>query len=145
MELEKISPFPTTTYMECVSSIFFFSINDNEKKKEVIALPGDFEVMYKEYKETFGDKFINSIISGGNLKSAQLSIMGAIGTLNNLNTLKTGELISLTSLFAETELKLKNWKNAKLSYKYILPFIIKSKTNNLLLAKCLTELSKCHL
>ena len=51
MDLEKISPFPTTAYMECVSSIFFFSINDNEKKKEVIALPSDFGVMYEEYKD----------------------------------------------------------------------------------------------
>lgn len=145
MDLEKITPFPTTAYMECVSSIFFFSINDNEKKKEVIALPGDFEVMYKEYKDKFGDGFIHSILSGGHLKSTQLSIMGAIGTLNNNNILETGELVALTSLFAETELKSENWINAKKIYNYILPFVKNSKSNHLLLAKCLTELSRCHL
>ena len=145
MDLEKISPFPTTAYMECVSSIFFFSINDNEKKKEVIALPGDFGVMYEEYKDKFGDSFIHSILSGGHLKSAQLSIMGAIGTLKNNNVLRTGELVALTSLFAEIDLKSENWIKAKQSYSHLLPFVIKSESNHLLLAKCLTELSRCHL
>ena len=71
--------------------------------------------------------------------------MGAIGTLKNNNVLRTGELVSLTSLFAEIDLKSENWIKAKQSYSHLLPFVIKSESNHLLLAKCLTELSRCHL
>ena len=44
-----------------------------------------YKQVYEEYKDKFGDSFIHSILSGGHLKSAQLSIMGAIGTLKNNN------------------------------------------------------------